>query len=193
MQVYCDQSGFMGGWLLVQQRESGLVNFNRNWDEYRLGFGAVDQDGRGDMWLGNAHLHLLTNRSEGSLLRVEMTTTDGQELIAQYGVRVGSEAEGYPLSVWQYEGSAGDALSEAHNGMRFSTPDRDNGAKMKHNCAKLHSGGWWYSASGTSCFQANLNGDYERLSTEFPKNNAIVWHPHMNLKRVRMSVRPATF
>ena len=29
VEVYCQQEGLMGGWLLVQQRESGALSFNR--------------------------------------------------------------------------------------------------------------------------------------------------------------------
>ena len=87
VEVYCDQSGFMGGWLLVQQRETGLQSFNRSWAEYRQGFGSVDAQGRGEVWLGNHNLHLLTSRSE-SMLRVELEDWEGGVATAQYGVRV---------------------------------------------------------------------------------------------------------
>ncbi|KAG7255405.1 hypothetical protein CRUP_035713 [Coryphaenoides rupestris] len=105
VQVYCDQSGFMGGWLLVQQRESGQLNFNRSWVEYRQGFGSVDAQGQGELWLGNRQLHLLTNRSE-SMLRVELEDWEGGVATAQYSIKVASEREGFRLRWRNYE--AGD-------------------------------------------------------------------------------------
>lgn len=45
MEVYCDQNTGLGGWVLIQQREDGSVNFNRTWNEYRAGFGKIDKHG----------------------------------------------------------------------------------------------------------------------------------------------------
>ena len=203
VEVYCDQSGFMGGWLLVQQRETGQQNFNRSWAEYRQGFGSVDAQGRGEMWLGNHNLHLLTNRSE-SMLRVELEDWEGGVAMAQYSVRVGSEEEGFRLEASHYEGEAGDALGGAgpllsHTGMRFSTADRDQDSWGEGSCAELYGGGWWYN----NCLAANLNGVYYRgkydpeSNSPYEVENGVVWTPYKpadySLKRVRMSIRPAAF
>ncbi|WP_241474373.1 fibrinogen-related protein, partial [Mycolicibacterium neoaurum] len=129
-EVYCQQEGLMGGWLLVQQRQSGALSFNRTWAEYRGGFGSVDAAGNGEFWLGNQNLHLLTSRAE-SMLKVELEDWEGGVAGAEYTVRVGTEEQGYPLHVSGYTGDAGDALvasdpGVSHNGMKFSTFDRDN-------------------------------------------------------------------
>ncbi|KAK0132168.1 Fibrinogen alpha chain [Merluccius polli] len=203
VQVYCDQTGFMGGWLLVQQRETGLHSFNRSWAEYSQGFGSVDAQGRGELWLGNRYLHLLTNQSE-SLLRVELEDWEGGVATAQYSIRVGAEEEGFRLEVSGYEGGAGDALGGAgplmsHSGMRFSTFDRDLDRWGEGSCAELYGGGWWYN----NCLAANLKGLYY-MGKYDPENNApykvengVVWTPYKpadySLKKVRMSIRPAAF
>lgn len=37
-------------WLVIQRRETGDVNFNRGWNDYKIGFGNVGLVG--DFWLG---------------------------------------------------------------------------------------------------------------------------------------------
>ncbi|KAM9827534.1 fibrinogen alpha chain [Neosynchiropus ocellatus] len=193
VEAYCDQEGLMGGWLLVQQRESGTLNFNRTWAEYRDGFGSVSPQGKGEVWLGNQNLHLLTSRGE-SLLKVELEDLNGGKTTAEYIVRVGPEEEGFQLSVSGYSGDAGDALGSGdspHNGMRFSTFDRDND-KSEENCAGIYRGGWWYN----NCLVANVNGIYHLTDKSIP-NKRVCWmnchQPDSNLIAVRMYIRPATF
>uniref|UniRef100_A0A3B4VCE8 Fibrinogen alpha chain n=1 Tax=Seriola dumerili TaxID=41447 RepID=A0A3B4VCE8_SERDU len=206
VEVYCQQEGLMGGWLLVQQRESGALSFNRTWAEYRNGFGSVNAQGKGDFWIGNQNLHLLTNQSE-IMLKVELEDWEGGVASAEYTIRVGSEEEGYALHVSGYIGDAGDALVMpksdmasflSHNGMKFSTFDKDND-KWEENCAEMYGGGWWYN----NCQSANLNGIYYKGSYDPEKNtpyeieNGVVWVTYKpanySLKTVRMFIRPNTF
>lgn len=203
VEVYCDQATGLGGWALVQQREDGSVNFNRTWEEYQAGFGKVDKRGRGELWIGNHFLHLLTQTE--SLLRVELQDWEGKESHAEYNVKVGPEAEGFPLRVSSYMGDAGDALVQgqanmgsylSHSDMKFSTFDRDND-KWEENCAEKYGGGWWYN----NCLSANLNGIYYKGGQSDPGSkvpseieNGIVWLPYKpaaySLKVVRMKIRP---
>lgn len=55
-----------GGWTLIQRRKIGLTSFNRDWKQYKNGFGSI----RGDFWLGNDHIFRLTRQP--SSLRIEM-------------------------------------------------------------------------------------------------------------------------
>ncbi|NP_001181918.1 fibrinogen alpha chain precursor [Danio rerio] len=203
VEVYCDQSTGLGGWTLVQQREDGSVNFNRTWKEYLNGFGQIDKQGKGEIWIGNKFLHLLTQKE--SLLRVELQDWTGAEAYAEYNIKVGSEAEGFPLTASDYDGDAGDALVRghpnlgsflSHAGMKFSTFDRDSD-KWEENCAEMYGGGWWYN----NCQSANLNGIYYKggqydPATKVPYEieNGVVWLPFKpadySLKVVRMKIRP---
>ena len=56
--VWCDMDTPPGGWLVFQRRQDGTVGFNRNWAQYRHGFGNV----AGEHWLGNDNLFLLSNQ-----------------------------------------------------------------------------------------------------------------------------------
>ncbi|XP_012639095.2 fibrinogen alpha chain [Microcebus murinus] len=202
--VYCDQETSLGGWLLIQQRMDGSLNFNRTWQDYKRGFGSVNDKGEGEFWLGNDYLHLLTQR--GSVLRVELEDWAGQAAYAEYHFRVGSEADGYALQVSSYEGTAGDALIEgsveegteytSHDSMKFSTFDRD-ADQWEENCAEVYGGGWWYN----NCQAANLNGVYypggsydPRDNSPYEIENGVVWVPFRgadySLKAVRMKIRP---
>ncbi|XP_009238668.3 fibrinogen alpha chain [Pongo abelii] len=202
--VYCDQETSLGGWLLIQQRMDGSLNFNRTWQDYKRGFGSLNDEGEGEFWLGNDYLHLLTQR--GSVLRVELEDWAGNEAYAEYHFRVGSEAEGYALQVSSYEGTAGDALIEgsveegteytSHNNMQFSTFDRD-ADQWEENCAEVYGGGWWYN----NCQAANLNGIYYLGGSYDPRNNSpyeiengVVWvsfrGADYSLRAVRMKIRP---
>ncbi|KAM8970632.1 fibrinogen alpha chain [Sarcophilus harrisii] len=202
--VYCDQDTGLGGWLLIQQRSDGSLNFNRTWQDYKRGFGKVNGKGEGEFWLGNEYLHLLTQRQ--SVLRVELEDWDGNEVFAEYNIQVGSEAEGYVLRISSYEGTAGDALIEgsveegteytSHANMRFSTFDQDND-QWEENCAEMYGGGWWYN----NCQGANLNGIYypggpydPRDNSPYEIENGVVWIPFRgsdySLRTVRMKIRP---
>ncbi|KAM6148022.1 fibrinogen alpha chain [Erethizon dorsatum] len=202
--VYCDQETSLGGWLLIQQRMDGSLNFNRTWQDYKRGFGSLNDKGEGEFWLGNDYLHLLTRK--GSVLRVELEDWAGKAAFAEYHLRVGSEAEGYALKVSSYQGSAGDALIQgsaeegaeytSHNGMQFSTFDKD-ADQWEENCAEIYGGGWWYN----SCQAANLNGMYYPGGTYDPRDNSpyeiengVVWGPFKgsdySLRVVRMKIRP---
>ena len=80
-------------------------------------------------------------------------------------------------------GNAGDSLSY-HNGMMFTTKDRDNDKREKNNCAMRRKGAWWYKG----CAYSNLNGLYM---------NEIKWYHWKNngksMKKVEMKIRPKQF
>lgn len=61
-----------GGWTLIQRRKVGLTSFNRDWKQYKSGFGSI----RGDFWLGNDHIFRLTRQP--SVLRIEMEVCVGK-------------------------------------------------------------------------------------------------------------------
>ena len=139
-----------GGWTVFHKRFNGFVGFYRGWDEYKNGFGEV----RGEFWLGNEKIHQLTEIP--SQLLVEMKTKNDGDKYAKYSkFTVTNEPSNYTLFVGFYSaGTAGDELTY-HNGMAFSTKDRDND-EAGSNCAVSKKGAWWYK----SCYHSNLNCNY---------------------------------
>ncbi|XP_059175171.1 angiopoietin-related protein 7-like isoform X2 [Physella acuta] len=143
----CDTKTDGGGWIVIQRRVKGDVNFKRNWSDYKNGFGSLD----GDYWLGNDWISNLTQNGY-SELRFDMKYK-GKSYYAVYSnVTVGNEAHLYRIKFTYKTGNATDNFSY-HNGMAFTTLDRDND-RSSDNCAERWKGGWWYN----SCHDMNANG-----------------------------------
>ncbi len=154
-EVYCDMTTDGGGWIVFQRRVDGSIDFYRGWSDYLAGFGSLE----GEFWLGNEKIHLLTS-TVASTLRVDMTRYTGDVYYATYGIfSVDAASNDYMLHVDQYAGTAPDCVDLSgmgeHNGMGFTTFDRDND-QWSGNCAQAYKGGWWYG----SCHYNNLNGIY---------------------------------
>ncbi|NWI48977.1 FIBB protein, partial [Calyptomena viridis] len=218
--VYCDMETDSGGWTLIQNRQDGSVNFGRQWDQYKKGFGNVAKSGGknycdmpGEYWLGNDKISQLTKIGPTEVL-IEMEDWNGDKVSAQYGgFTIQNEGNKYQLSVSNYKGNAGNALMEGasqvhgenrtmtiHNGMFFSTYDRDNDgwltADPRKQCSKEDGGGWWYNR----CHSANPNGRYYwggTYSWDMAKHgtdDGVVWMnwkgSWYSMKKISMKIRP---
>uniref|UniRef100_A0A4W6BXX6 Angiopoietin-like 1b n=1 Tax=Lates calcarifer TaxID=8187 RepID=A0A4W6BXX6_LATCA len=185
VQVWCEQDIDNGGWTVIQSRRDGSVNFFRNWDNYKSGFGNID----GEYWLGLEGIYNLGRQGDYKLL-VELEDWMGKKVYAQYSsFHLEPESESYRLRLGTYQGNAGDSLS-SHNGKQFTTLDRDKDA-FSGNCAHFHKGGWWYNA----CGQANLNGVWYTGGVYRSKfQDGIFWADYgggfYSMKTVRMMIRP---
>lgn len=182
LQVYCDMNTDGGGWMVFQRRESGQVNFFRNWKNYTAGFGNPS----GELWLGLENLHKIT--SEGRYqLRVDLQD-EGDSAYAVYDKFFISDAKSrYKLHIGAYSGTAGDSLTY-HQGRPFSTRDRDNDVAVT-NCALSYKGAWWYK----NCHRVNLNGRYG-VQNHSQGINWYHWKGHEHsIAFVEMKLRPHTF
>ena len=109
MQVFCDLITNGGGWTVFQKRLDGSVDFFRNWESYKNGFGDLNKE----FCLGNDNLHRLTF-SEDVMLRVDMEDFDGNIKYAEYTTfQVADEADKYRILIGGYSGTAGDSLTYA--------------------------------------------------------------------------------
>ena len=57
---YCDVVTAGGGWLVIQKRQDGSVDFNRDWIDYEEGFGTLT----GEFWYGLRAICFLTNQGQ---------------------------------------------------------------------------------------------------------------------------------
>ncbi|XP_065895671.1 fibrinogen-like protein 1 [Dysidea avara] len=155
--VYCDTITAGGGWLVIQRRRDGSVDFNRDWTEYEDGFGfgtlpVDDKATTGKFWIGLYSLHCLTNQGQWEL-RIDYTFTNGTK---------------------GFDGATTDPITGSHslNGMKFTTRDRDND-QWSDNCATdwvVNAGGWWYS----QCSHILPNNQYNHKHTMYLNGQ---WHP----------------
>ncbi|XP_041935453.1 angiopoietin-related protein 5-like isoform X7 [Alosa sapidissima] len=180
--VYCEMLAD-GGWTVFQRRTGGKVSFQRNWAEYKHGFGYLEKD----HWLGLAKVWALTrSNDQKSILRVGLWDFEGGSAFAEYrDFRIGDEAAAYKLSVGTYKGTAGDAIRGAYsgidqNGFGFSTKDRDNdgcspcifGDIAERECSSSEGGGgWWFSRCGS----ANLHGDWHPAGDNIGWASGVHW------------------
>ncbi|CAM4628576.1 unnamed protein product [Leuciscus chuanchicus] len=186
--VFCDMVTSGGGWTVFQRRANGSVNFQKNWKEYKLGFGDLNRE----HWLGNEAVHLITSQAQYSL-RVELKDWEENGAYALYDkFQLASEKQQYRLLLGGYSGTSGQQSSLASNGTGFSTRDADND-KCVCKCALMMTGGWWFDACGLS----NLNGIYYTVGHNIRKLNGIKWHhfrgPSYSLQSTSMMIRPADF
>ncbi|XP_030628831.1 angiopoietin-related protein 1a [Chanos chanos] len=185
IQAWCEHGLDNGGWTVFQRRKDGSVNFFRNWENYKKGFGNIDSE----YWLGLENIYNLAKQGDYQLL-VELEDWMAKKVYAEYSsFHLEPESEAYRLRLGTYQGNAGDSLT-SHNGKPFTTLDRDKDA-FSGNCAHFHKGGWWYNA----CGQTNLNGVWYSGGVYRSKfQDGIFWADYgggfYSLKSVRMMIRP---
>ncbi|XP_078573198.1 uncharacterized protein LOC144860039 [Branchiostoma floridae x Branchiostoma japonicum] len=189
--VYCDMSTDGGGWTVIQNRFDGTIHFNREFNDYKYGFGSAS----GEHWLGLQNMYRITAQNTYELY-VELVDWSDNVRYAKYSsFRVGG-GDYYQLSLGTYSGNAGDSLTY-HNGMKFSAEDHDQDTHSDNCAGKWYgAGGWWYKA----CAYSALNGPYLRPSDRTSNSGYGIWWGAFSpstyrtyLKRSKMMIRPTDF
>ncbi|KAH8410413.1 hypothetical protein KR215_003641, partial [Drosophila sulfurigaster] len=111
------------GWIIIQRRMNGQLDFNRSWKEYVNGF--EDPSRQGEFFIGLENLHLLTKSSK---LELNISVTFPWKTVwAKYDdFRVGNSESLYKLeSIGNYTGNYFDGL-RANVNHKFSTNDKNN-------------------------------------------------------------------
>ena len=120
----CDAVTDGGGWLVVQRRQDGSVDFNRGWTDYEEGFGSLT----GELWYGLRPLHCLTSQGQWRL-RIDFTFINGTKSYVSYkSFSVGPANSQYQLKISGFIGiTSEDPFTNYNiNGMKFTTKDQDN-------------------------------------------------------------------
>ncbi|XP_038052483.1 microfibril-associated glycoprotein 4-like [Patiria miniata] len=186
LRVYCDMETDGGGWLVIQRRQNGSVDFYRDWADYRVGFGDL----AGEFWLGNDNLRTLSSSAGSWDLRVDLQDWDDNTAWAEYGdFQISGQDFRLSFDSYNVQSTAGDSL-DRHNGLPFSTMDNDNDKYDDHNCAELMKGAWWYS----DCYDSNLNGMYFNSAWEISGDYRVIswksWRGYLySLKKCSMKIR----
>ena len=91
---------------MFQRRQDGSVDFYRDWNSYKKGFGDLN----GEFWLGNDNLHRLTSQGKYKL-RIDLEDFDDKKAFASYAnFRVASGTGKYRLTAQGYSGNAGTSV-----------------------------------------------------------------------------------
>ncbi|CAC5396824.1 Angiopoietin-4,Angiopoietin-1,Ficolin-2,Tenascin-R,Tenascin,Fibrinogen C domain-containing protein 1-B,Fibrinogen C domain-containing protein 1 [Mytilus coruscus] len=185
--VFCDMDSDSGGWTVIQHRFNGMQTFEKNWHEYKTGFGDVS----GEFWLGNDNLHAILSQRKYKM-RVDLEYLDGNTALAVYsGFNVGNESTGYKLSISGYSGTAGDGMTDIYrnslNGMNFSTADRNQDMSDTQDCAELKRSGWWHR----NCATGNVNGLYRPGEKGDDVMHWRTLNGTYSLSMTRMMIKPA--
>ncbi len=196
--VYCNMDLPGGGWTVIQRRVNDSVSFNKNWIDYKNGFGDLEAN----HWLGSDKIHDIVNKPSTTFeLYIDMEIQHPDPMMRHAFTRyqsfsIADEMDDYELTIGTLDVSstAGDSLSY-HNQMKFSTPDQDNDSSFTVNCAVRFSSGWWFG----SCRDSLLNGIYYEMGNHpdppFGIHDGIIWESwvgeEQGLVYVEMAVRPA--
>ncbi|XP_066910643.1 microfibril-associated glycoprotein 4-like [Clytia hemisphaerica] len=189
--VFCDMTTDGGGWIVMQKRLDGSVDFHRVWDDYRIGFGDVD----GEHWLGNEFIHQYTTHFT-TTLRVQASAFDGDVAVVWLKkFNLADESMKY-----RFDFETGSCQQEflptkdlcadwqAQRLIKFSTHNQDND-EYGGSCAAILRTGWWVKA----CGRVALNGPYSHQAALPGNKIGIVWQnwhgPFVGLKTTVMALR----
>ncbi|KAI3374967.1 hypothetical protein L3Q82_021492, partial [Scortum barcoo] len=150
IEVYCDMDTDGGGWLMLQRRTTGKLDFMKRWRQYIAGFGNMTDE----FWIGLDKIYELTNTPTQYELRFDLGLGSERAYAVYDNFKIAPVKQKFILTIGKYSGTAGDAMTY-HQGRPWTTIDSDNDIALG-NCALTHRGAWWYK----NCHLANLNGKW---------------------------------
>lgn len=143
-EVLCNSQLAGNGWTVIQRRINGELDFYRNWNDYKKGFGSPS----GEFFIGLERLYHMTKDTPHQMY----IWLEDFNNIAKYAsfddFKVASEQQAYALlSLGKHKGTTRNAM-RVNTGQKFTTYDRDNDADEINNCAERLHGAWWYDHCG---------------------------------------------
>ncbi|XP_070552318.1 sushi, von Willebrand factor type A, EGF and pentraxin domain-containing protein 1-like [Ptychodera flava] len=158
VEVFCDMATDGGGWTVIQNHVNNSVDFARDWQGYKDGFGVL---GWG-YWFGNDNIHYLTTQ-DTYILRIEVSDYSGNDIWANFNAfSIADETSLYTMTIGsQLDGNEADQMTY-HNGVPFSTRDNDNENNPDYNCGDFLESGWWYKQEflpghNVACYMSDFN------------------------------------
>ena len=154
----------VNSWIVLQQRIDQTSLFDVDWNTYKSGFGSDTAN----FWLGLERIYDGT-RSGKCQIRFEMFNDLGQWIYMDYSsFHLDGESGLYGIHVAGYSGDPNFDLMNCgffstHNGMPFTTFDRDNDNNPFINCAlptQGYGGGWWWNF----CHCFSITGIYNEIN-----------------------------
>ncbi|XP_053294955.1 tenascin-N isoform X1 [Pleuronectes platessa] len=180
IEVFCDMDTDGGGWLMLQRRTTGQLDFLKRWKQYIAGFGNMTDE----FWIGLDKIYQLTNTPTQYELRFDLGLGSERAYAVYDNFKIAEVKQKFKLTIGEYSGTAGDAMTY-HQGRAWTTIDADNDISLG-NCALSHRGAWWYQ----NCHLANLNGKWGDSRHSLGVN----WEPwkgHLtSLDFTEMKIRP---
>ncbi|XP_040575032.1 uncharacterized protein [Lepeophtheirus salmonis] len=175
--VYCFWRGNQT-YTIVQRRgqfSSPYNYFDKNWKDYRNGFGEPDKE----HWLGLDYMTSLMRRPQ------DLTILLFDENIKKVRIKLLNAVISGRNSSFSLKYDAVIAFDELKNrsitlpkstpisGLKFSTRDKNSYPDQK-NCANLFTGGWWFDPF-KDCGLSNLNGLNYKGKYGNVTSNGIFW------------------
>uniref|UniRef100_A0A7N8XUX1 Tenascin N n=1 Tax=Mastacembelus armatus TaxID=205130 RepID=A0A7N8XUX1_9TELE len=180
IEVFCDMNTDGGGWLVLQRRTTGKLDFMKRWKQYIAGFGNMTDE----FWIGLDKIYQLTNTPTQYEIRFDLGLGSERAYAVYDNFNIAPVKQKFKLNIGKYSGTAGDAMTY-HQDRPWTTIDSDNDIALG-NCALTHRGAWWYK----NCHLANLNGKWGDNRHSMGVN----WEPwkgHLtSLDFTEMKIRP---
>ena len=136
----------VGGYIEIQRRVDGSISFDREWQDYKEGFGSPEEE----YWMGLDFIHKLTY-GRNTTLNIHGRKFSGMSRSTFFhNFYIEDEANNYRLHSGvpdvTFGGNAGDWVYS--DGAEFTTKDRDFDDRTDLNCAQRFEGGKFIT-SGT--------------------------------------------
>nr|XP_018667510.2 ryncolin-1-like isoform X2 [Ciona intestinalis] len=104
LEVYCDLENHGSGWTVIQRNMDNRTDFDRNWLDYKTGFGNK----LASFWIGLENIRALTKNGDNEL-RIDITTCNNTKIVAEYtNFMVGPESDRYRLNITGYQHQQGN-------------------------------------------------------------------------------------
>ena len=172
-------------WTTMLKRQSGEVDFLREWQDYVDGFGSSE-----NYWMGLDSIHALTSTGVSLLIYLETFNSSSEDiqLVFYRSFQVEGPATNYKMSIsGYYDSVVGDSMHWA-NDMMFSTKDKDND-EAGFDCVAVYKCSWWLR----DCFSACPTGLYQIGGDMQVYAKGIIWPTwkgyHYSMKRIILLFR----